>query len=474
MGTELQVHGVDQHLRKAGLRLIAAFHAAMQAAKLYPGANQAVVAAIDELHAIASELLQQEGVIEIRIANGCFFVNQARIPMNLASFAMFGAIERALARFESSAVEILAGVERVEWHPLLAALMATHGGRGAAALDAMLKEAGLQHLRVRREANAPAPRERSDQAKRVYLRSVQVAREVLTSVRVGHAVNVRQVKRSVQAMVDQVLTNQTALVNMTTMRDYDEYTFMHSVNVGILCIVFGHKLGLDKRSLYEVGLCGLLHDLGKMRIDWRLVNKPGKLTEPEWAMMRMHPAEGLLALFETHGFADPPFRQMLAAYEHHMKMDLSGYPRVRRARTPTLFTRLVSIVDTFDAVTSPRSYRAQPWAADEVLRNMRDEPNWGLDPVLVKAFIHATGIYPIGTLVRLSDGTTAVVAEQNPEHLDSPVVRLVLDAQGARITPPTTLDLADTRDASAPRISIVRSVEAGTCDIDPAQVLVPA
>src|SRR5262249_6679627 len=202
--------------------------------------------------------------------------------------------------------------------------------------------------------------------------------------------------------------------------------------------------------------------------------KGGRGTEREWAMMRMPPAEGLLALFESHGFSDPPFRQMLAAYEHHMKMDLSGYPRVRRARTPTLFTRLVSIVDTFDAVTSPRSYRSQPWPADEVLRNMRDEPDWGLDPVLVKAFIHATGIYPIGTLVRLSDGTTAVVAEQNPEHLESPVVRVVLDKQGARIAPPTTLDLADTRAASAPRLSIVRSVEAATCDIDVSQVLVPA
>ena len=296
------------------------------------------------------------------------------------------------------------------------------------------------------------------------MRSVQVARELLTGVRVGHAVNARRVKRSVQSMVDQVLTNQAALVGMTTMRDFDEYTFAHSINVCILCIVFGQKLGLDKQNLYELGLCGLLHDLGKMRIDWRVINKPGKLNDVEWGVMRLHPAEGLMSMFDIHGFADPPFRQMLAAYEHHMKTDLTGYPRVRRQRRTTMFSRIVSIVDTFDAVTSVRSYRSKPWAPDQVLRSLRDDTGWGMDAVLVKAFINATGIYPVGTVVQLSNGAVAVVAEQNPDRLHEPVVRVVRDAAGQVLKTPASLDLSEPAAVGTAPVTVTRSVDGAALD----------
>lgn len=470
----LHVHGVETRIRACGLRFVAALHAAMQARKFYPGDNAAVTTALADLQAAAAEMLEEESSIDLRVANGCLFVNHTRMPVSLASFATFGVIDRALSRFDIAAIVASAGVQRHEWIPLLDALVLPARHRGYAEMEKALNRAPHPHLTVKREVQAMAPTERNDQAKRVYLRSVQVARELMTSVRVGHAVNARRVKRSVQAMVDQVLTNQAALVGMTTMREFDEYTFAHSINVCILCIVFGQKLGLDKQQLYELGLCGLLHDLGKMRIDWRVINKPGKLNDIEWAVMRLHPAEGLMSMFEIHGFNDPPFRQMLAAYEHHMKVSLSGYPQVRRERRPTMFSRVVSIVDTFDAVTSVRSYRAKPWPPDQVLRAMRDDPAWGLDPVLVRAFINATGIYPVGTVVELSNHCIAVVAEQNFDRLYEPVVRVVRTAQGAYLDAPQTLDLSEPGPVDASPISITRSVDAATLGIDVSQVLVPA
>jgi len=471
---DLQVHGVENRIRTCGVRLVAAFHAAMQARKFYPGDNQAVTTALDDLQAAAEDLFTEDARIDLRVANGCLFVNQTRMPVSLASFATFGVIERALARFDVAAIEATAGIERDEWIPLLDALVLPARHRGYAALEVALNRVPHPNLRALREVQALAPTERNDQAKRVYLRSVQVARELMTSVRVGHAVNARRVKRSVQSIVDQVLTNQAALVGMTTMRDFDEYTFAHSINVCILCIVFGQKLGLDKQNLYELGLCGLLHDLGKMRIDWRVINKPGKLNDVEWAMMRLHPAEGLMAMFEIHGFTDPPFRQMLAAYEHHMKISQTGYPRVRRARRATMYSRIVSIVDTFDAVTSIRSYRSKPWPPDQVLRAMRDDTGWGLDPVLVKAFINATGIYPVGTVVQLSNGCIGVVTEQNPDRLYEPIVRVVRDAQGDVLAVPPTLDLSEPAAAGAAGVAIARSVDAALLGIDASDVLVPA
>jgi HD-GYP domain-containing protein (c-di-GMP phosphodiesterase class II) len=227
--------------------------------------------------------------------------------------------------------------------------------------------------------------------------------------------------------------------------------------------VLGQRLGLEKRQLYELGLCGLLHDIGKARIDSAIINKPGALDEGEWQQMRLHPREGLLALFQLRGFAELPLRQMLAAYEHHMKLDLTGYPKVQRTRRPSLFTRVVSVVDTFDAVSSARSYRSRGWPPDKVLLNMRDEPGWGLDRVLVKAFITATGIYPVGTVVSLTDNSLAIVIAPNPETPDAPVVQQITDGSGRPLPEPRKIDLAAERTTSGPAPLHIRG------SVDPAR-----
>ena len=136
------------------------------------------------------------------------------------------------------------------------------------------------------------------------------------------------------------------------------------------------------------------------------------------------------------------WRPMLASYEHHMKIDQSGYPRVRRQRKATLYSRIVSVVDVFDAVTSSRGYRSRPWCPDVVLRNMLDQPSWGLDRVIVKAFIHAVGLHPIGCLVRLSDGHPAVVIDRNPDAPQSPIVLVVADLQGRLLPQGHCVDLS--------------------------------
>src|SRR5690606_23977772 len=158
-------------------------------------------------------------------------------------------------------------------------------------------------------------------AKKTYVQSVQVAREVLTDFRLGKAVNVRRVKRAVQSIVDQVLNDESSMIGMTVLRDFDEYTFTHSVNVCIFSVVLGQKLGLSKLQLYELGLGALFHDIGKMRIDPDIINKAEGLTEDEFDAIREHPTEGLLALFNLNGFGEVPYRAMLMAYEHHMKID---------------------------------------------------------------------------------------------------------------------------------------------------------
>jgi hypothetical protein len=171
--------------------------------------------------------------------------------------------------------------------------------------------------------------------------------------------------------------------------------------------------------------------------------------------------EGLLSLFEMRGLSELPLRAMLVAYEHHMKVDQTGYPRSIRTREPTLFGRIVAVADAFDAATTQRSYQAQPWPADRVLREMRDNPARGFDPLVVKAFISMTGIYPVGSVVILDTLELAVVVQANPdpEALHQPIVKVVFDSLGVPISPPRLLDLAELGADGRPVRSIIKTTD---------------
>lgn len=462
--TEVTLAGdVKLDLQKQGLRLMTSLYAALQAIKLYPLENDTVQASIEQLHSVATHLLDQEGDLEFRALGGGLLLNHVRIRLNVSGHSVFGSLERALAHHDIDTIDIQRGLGKPEWAAFFSLLL--EAPFKAARFETFVKrlaDKGIDHIEVRRRAVGSRDNDAEGvfNAGQAYVRSVQVARDVLVGVRIGRAVTARKVKRAVQGIVDQVLNNEVALMGMTTLRDFDEYTFTHSVNVCILSVVLGQRLGLEKRQLYELGLCGLLHDIGKARIDPAIINKPGKLTEEEWHQMKLHPREGLLALFQLRGFTEIPFRQMLAAYEHHMRVDLSGYPQVRRTRRPTLFSRVVSVVDTFDAVSSARSYRSRGWPADKVLLNMRDEPGWGLDRVLVKTFITATGIYPVGTVVSLSDQSLAIVVAPNLETPDAPVVQVITSSDGQPLPEPVRIDLATPPTGpESGRLSIRRSID---------------
>jgi len=438
-------------LQAQGMALLSALHATAQALRLYPLENATVQKALDELSLVASRIAEREDGVELRLVGDFVFLNGARLRLDLSNYVTFSFLTNALTRHGIGAITVEKGVTREEWAPFISLLLREDPDDGNAfqRFQERLRASPVRRIRVEQEKGAaPLPRdndEAREAAKRTYAQSVQVAREVLTDIRLGKAVNARRVKRAVQAIVDQVLTNENSIVGMTVLRNYDEYTFTHSVNVCIFSVVLGQKLGLSKIQLYELGLGALFHDIGKMRIDPAIIGKPTALTDDEVAQIQEHPTEGLLALFSTHGLGDVPYRAMLVTYEHHMRADLKGYPRNRRPRRPTLFSRIVAIADAFDAATSKRSYQALPWTPAEVLREMRDNPARGFDPLLVKAFINVTGVYPIGTLAILDTYELAVVVQPNPDpkRLSQPIVKIIADPMGIPLARPITADLSE-------------------------------
>lgn len=434
-------------LQAYGKRLLGSLYAALRALKLYPVENAAVQQALDELHALAIRMVEAESGMELRVVGEFFFLNETRLRLDLSNFATFGSFARSLQDHGVGSVEVLPGVVRDEWAPFLSLLLRKPDPESPyETFLARLDGTPVMHIHTRPESEVheEEKEEALHAAKRTYVQSVQVAKEALGDLRLGRAVNVRRVKRAVQNIVDQVLSNEPSIMTMTTLRDFDEYTFTHCVNVCIFSVVIGQRLGLTKLQLYELGLGALLHDIGKMRIDKDVINKAGGLTDDEWEQMKEHPTEGLLLLFQMGGFTDVPYRQMLMAYEHHMKGSGAGYPSNRRSRRIGLFSRIVAVADGFDAGTSVRSYQYKPWPPDAVLKEMRDNPKRGYDQLLVKALITATGVFPVGTLVILDTMEMAVVAEVNPhpDKLHLPRVKVISDEMGIPLDEARWLDLA--------------------------------
>ena len=443
--------GGDSYVRRAGKVYVLALYGALRAIKMYPIENTAVQKALQELVNVTGELVKREAELEIKVSGEFIFVNSTRLRLDLDNYASFSHL---LSLFRANGI----GVLRVhgsptsrDWLTFLSVMQAPSkesASQRLLQLTGKLEAAKILNfeLGAANEAEEEESREKvKEVAKRTYSQSVAVTKELVHSVRVGRSPNIKKIKRVVQTIVDQILNEETSLMGLTTIRDYDEYTFTHSVNVCIFAVALGRRLGLSKLQLYDLGLAALFHDIGKSRVPVEVLNKSAELSDDEWRMIAAHPWLGVLALFTVRGQQELPYRSMIVAYEHHMKADLSGYPRNVRPRTMSIYSKIVAVADGFDAATSRRAYQAEPMSPAAVLQEMRDNPRRGMDPVVVKAFINLTGLYPVGTLVLLDTFELGIVhgANPSPEMISRPIVRVVSDALGNLLHPGHLIDLSE-------------------------------
>ncbi len=456
----------EGRLRQGGRQLLLTLYTALRSLKLYPVENATVQKALEDLDATARALVAVESDLELRMAGDFIFVNATRLRLELDNYAAFSHILATLRGFSIGALRVRAGADRREWQILLSLLLSLAGDGEPddrfEELAERLAAGGVKGIEVERavqQEHDPDAEEAKEQAKRIYSQGVAVTKDVITGARLGRATSVKRVKRAVQLIVDQVLNNETSLVGLTTIRDYDEYTFTHSVNVCIFSVALGKKLGFTRLQLYDLGMTALLHDVGKARVPVEILNKTSGLDEREWRIMQAHPWLGALTLFSMRAGDELPFRSILVAHEHHMKTDLTGYPKTVRERALGIYSRIVSVADGFDAATTRRSYQTVPIEPDQVLREMWQNPKRGYDTILVKALINLIGIYPVGTCVILDTFEVGLVAAPNPEgqQLNRPMVRIAVDADGGMVPPPGTLvSLSEQNEDGAYRRSIVK------------------
>jgi putative nucleotidyltransferase with HDIG domain len=289
---------------------------------------------------------------------------------------------------------------------------------------------------------APAPRitvaEELPKAKKIYDQAGRMVRSVMRDARLGNAVNVAGVEQVVSDITESISRNSGALISLLNLKQADDYTFLHCVAVGTLMVTFGRAMGWDPDLVQQVGIGGLLHDVGKMKIPEAILNKPGKLTDEEFSLIKKHPEIGQELLLATGAVGEIPLD---ITRHHHERMDGTGYPDRLPGDHISLYARMSAIVDVYDAVTSERCYHRAMTPTD-AMRKMLEWSKFHFDEPLVHQFMKIIGIYPVGQLVRLESGRLAVVTDQNDGNLLMPKVCAFFSIKSNCHIPPVTIDLS--------------------------------
>lgn len=332
-----------------------------------------------------------------------------------------------------------------------------------AALDAALPE--FPHIRVGRiQIEQRVESSLTDMAtiRRLYADAVAAAGQIWESAQTEHKPDAAVAKTMIDGLAHAVVQNRTALMALTALKQYDNYTFTHMVNVSILTMGQARALGIDGPLLREFGLSALMHDIGKVRTPTEVLNKPDKLTDAEFAIMKRHTVDGAEILRQT---PDMPTLAPIVAFEHHLRSDGTGYPTgVARGRL-NLGTMLCSIADVFDAMRSQRVYqKASP--TDRILRVLKHSDGQQFDQHLVRRFVQLIGIYPAGNLVRLNTGDVAVVLEVHAPDPYKPRVRVLFDREGKRLELPIEISLWAARADGQPS-AVSGPVDPADYQVDP-------
>ena len=270
-------------------------------------------------------------------------------------------------------------------------------------------------------------------AAQIVNRSRAAVIHLFGEARLGKAIDSEQCLPLVEEVANSVSRNPSALISLARLKTKDDYTYMHSVAVCALMVSLSRHMGLDEAQTREAGLAGLLHDVGKMAMPIDVLNKPGQLTDDEFAVMRSHPVRGYEMLLEGGAV---PAAALDVCLHHHERIDGSGYPKKLKGEEISLLSRMGAVCDVYDAITSTRPYK-NAWDPAGSIQRMAQWTGH-FDPAVFQAFVKSVGIYPVGTLVKLHSGRLAVVVEQSPVRLTAPLVRVFFSTK-SQLPIPTEL-----------------------------------
>ena len=428
------------HLLEQGKNLICQLYVFIRTAQIYDKSNLVYVRQGENLFRLIKALLEKEEEIFVKSKEGYLFLNEARLKFSFDGYVSSRFIMEIFRKLHFESLIISSPLSRGELDEFVFIL--AHSDMECEnpfeSLQKRILSSDIRHIRIEKFASEwdvgdeSLSENQKKLAKKRFFKTLSVAQEMMESGRTGRSINTVKSKRAIQFLIDQLIKDEGNLMSLTAIKNFDEYTFAHSVNVCILSVSLGVRLGLSKRKLSELGFAALFHDVGKVKLPLSVLNKSGELNEKEWEEVKKHPVFGVKTLLSKRSLDRFSTRAMVVSFEHHLKLDLSGYPQLSFKKDLNLFSRIVTIADVYDSMTSGRVYAKIPLRPDEALRKMLEKEGKSFDPVLLKVFINMLGIYPVGSVVILDTGEVGVVMKANTAELSCPEVTIIADKTGKK------------------------------------------
>ena len=418
-----------------GPPLVARLYGLLRAVRIYDLSNQAVSDQARDLLALIDEAMEEEVAL---VAMGqCFYVNGARVRAEPSQIPVFTALSGEFERRGLGGVRFLDGLQATELGGFLRLMIDHNDATRGTLLAEAGANAGILHvipisLEELESAHAndgegsdedgSSEHERARRSYRQALRGTKAA--ILRTARTGRPA-IRRAKRVVQPIVDSTMKNEFSIVGLTAIKNHDNYTYAHCVNVSILAIAIGQTLGFPRGTLANLGVGALLHDVGKLTVPVDVLAKPGRLDSAEWDLIRRHPLEGAKAVTRMPGLSAQTLDALNICLYHHVRNDGSGYPKMARSGQPPTLARIVAVADCYDAMTTHRSYRDRPFTGHEALGIMLGEDRHLFDPAALWALVQTVGLYPAGTLLETDSGHMVLSLNNDREDLRRPHCRVL-------------------------------------------------
>ncbi len=418
------------------------FSSALRTAQIYEPNNQTFIGHIHSLFLLLENIILQEGGASFRFQENTLFFNNTRIKFDLFSYNNFKFMADEFREKNIETIRLEPGLDEKE----LSEFIILFSGIGEIEKDSFedinrkLISRGITHISLERiHPYDAAARLKSEKvkpaAKKVFFRSIKHLKESFENNKKNQKLQLKTARRLIQAIIDLISRDESFMIGMTNIKNYDDYIVNHSANVAVLSLCFGRRLGLEKQELTELGLGAFFHDIGKLDIPQEILNKKDKLSEEERKIMEKHTLHGVEKLLSLKDSSCLPVKTLYVTLEHHLWANLSGYPKYWKRNKINLFSKIIKICDFFDSVTTERPYKDYVLTRDQALSVMLEKSGTEFDPVLLKVFASMVGVYPIGSLVALNTEELGIVVEANPEValMLRPKVKLITDKNGKKI-----------------------------------------
>lgn len=449
---------------KSGKNIVLLFSSLVKAVQVYDLNNEVVQNAARKFFDYVTSLFNTFSYLELFRHRDYVFFNKHRLRFDIYGYASLQFISDRLQKSKIKSLTFLPDISQTE-ATKFASLFTEEG-------DAFLKRFASEqfnHINLEFETGEeeiPEFLQDRDRIKRTYFKALKVTKNLMHNLWTNQPADVRRFRRSVFSLVDSLSQDEFSVLALTTIKNFDEYTYNHSLNVGVLSMALGQRIGLNKKSMAKLGTAGMLHDIGKVEIPKELIYKSDELTDEEWETLKLHSHYGVREILKTKGLDEIGLVSMIVSLQHHWNYDGTGYPHREKNEKPTFFAKVVRICDAYDAMTTPRPYQPIPYLPYFAIRVLWRHKNTDFDPILVKVFIQLLGLYPVGSCLELSSRDIGLVMRENPSYLDLPIIKIVIDKEGKEVDG-KMLDLSVERD-----LQILKPVYPQQYGISPASHLI--